>query len=298
MEMILANTIQNLSRYINEIEPDLIVIHGDRIEALAGAIVGALSNVLVAHIEGGESSGSIDESLRHSISKLSHIHFVSNNHFAKRLIKMGENPNNIYVIGSPDYDIMFSDRLPSISKIKNSYCIDFNEYGILLFHSVTTEINDLRNYCNAIVNGVINSKKPFVVIYPNNDAGVFHIINEYARFSDKHNFKVFRSLPFEDFLVLLKNAKCIVGNSSAGVRQAPAFGVPTVNIGSRQDQRNNWVNINNVDYDADLISHIITREWNNDYKHSLFKEFGDGTSDSKFISIIEKNSFWLTSIQK
>ena len=106
MDIILANTIIGFSNFINEIKPDMIVVHGDRVEALAGAIVGSLNNILVAHIEGGEISGTIDELIRHSITKLSHIHFVANKEAKKRLIQMGEIDSNIYVIGSPDIDIM------------------------------------------------------------------------------------------------------------------------------------------------------------------------------------------------
>ena len=114
MDQSLGKTIIGFSDYIKQIKPDMIIIHGDRIEALAGAIVGSLNNILVGHIEGGEISGTIDELLRHSISKLSHIHFVSNEGAKKRLIQMGEISKNIFVTGSPDLDIMLSDDLPNL----------------------------------------------------------------------------------------------------------------------------------------------------------------------------------------
>ena len=107
MDMILSSTISGFSRYVHELEPDLIVIHGDRVEALAASIVGALSNILVAHVEGGELSGTIDDSIRHSVSKMSHIHFVCNQYAQERLINMGDPKGNIFEIGSPDLDLMF-----------------------------------------------------------------------------------------------------------------------------------------------------------------------------------------------
>ena len=119
MDVALAENVIQFSEYVKKIKPDLILVHGDRLEALAGAIVGAFNNIYVAHIEGGEISGTIDESIRHAISKLSHFHFVSNRKAKERLIQMGENWNNIYVTGSPDIDIMLSDSLPMLEDVKN-----------------------------------------------------------------------------------------------------------------------------------------------------------------------------------
>ena len=138
MDLTLAKTIEGFSEYIKIINPDLIIVHGDRVEALAGAIVGSLNNILVAHIEGGEVSGTIDELIRHSVSKMSHIHYVSNHEAKKRLLQMGEMESSIKVIGSPDVDIMFSNNLPSLDEVKNYYEIYFKDYGIAMFHPVTT----------------------------------------------------------------------------------------------------------------------------------------------------------------
>ena len=144
MDLVLANTIQGLGHYIREFSPDLIVVHGDRIEALAGAITGVISNILVAHIEGGEVSGTMDELIRHAVTKLSHFHFVSNNQARKRLVQMGEAPDSIFVIGSPDIDIMLSENLPELSEVKRRYEINFPEYAIFIYHPVTTELHLLH----------------------------------------------------------------------------------------------------------------------------------------------------------
>ena len=151
MDYVTANTINGLGLYVREFRPDLIVVHGDRVEALAGSIVGMLNNILVAHIEGGEVSGTVDEMMRHAISKLSHIHFVTNEEAATRLKQMGELPERIYVIGSPEIDIMLSDELPDIEEVKNYYEIDFEDYGILTYHPVTTELDELKTNINNIV---------------------------------------------------------------------------------------------------------------------------------------------------
>src|SRR6476646_1952700 len=141
MDITLSRTIDGFANYIRNVKPDLIVVHGDRIEALAGATVGALNNILVAHIEGGELSGTVDELIRHAVSKLSHTHFVANSEAAQRLRQMGELSESIYVIGSPDMDVMLSENLPRIDIVKKYYDIEFNSYALSIFHPVTTEFD-------------------------------------------------------------------------------------------------------------------------------------------------------------
>ena len=146
MAAVLGNTVTLLSRLSDEIEPDMIMIHGDRLEALAGATIGALSSRLVCHIEGGELSGTVDDSIRHSISKLSHIHLVANEQAVTRLLQMGEKKNSIHIIGSPDLDVMVSQDLPSLEAVKEHYNITYKNYAISMFHPVTTESQDMARY--------------------------------------------------------------------------------------------------------------------------------------------------------
>jgi len=171
MDLVLSTTVQGLGHYVREFKPDLLVVHGDRVEALAGAIVGALNNILVAHIEGGELSGTIDELIRHAVSKLSHLHFVANEEARTRLLQLGEQPESVFVIGSPDIDVMLSHDLPTLLEVRERYEIPFERYGILMYHPVTTELDRMERHAQELVEGVIRSELPFVVIYPNNDAG-------------------------------------------------------------------------------------------------------------------------------
>jgi UDP-N-acetylglucosamine 2-epimerase (hydrolysing) len=127
--------------------------------------------VLVAHVEGGELSGTIDELIRHAVTKLSHLHFASHDEAKRRLMQMGEAPESIYVIGSPDIDIMLSGELPALSEVKDKYSIGFGDYGIAMYHPVTTEQDRLPGNANAFAEGLLASEFDFVVIYPNNDAG-------------------------------------------------------------------------------------------------------------------------------
>jgi UDP-N-acetylglucosamine 2-epimerase (hydrolysing) len=296
MDNILAKTIQGLSDYVKEIKPDMIVVHGDRVEAMGGAIVGALNNILVSHIEGGEVSGTIDELIRHSVSKLSHLHFVSNQIAKKRLMQLGEREISIYEIGSPDLDIMISKDLPTLDEVKRHYDITFREYGIFMYHPVTTELDLLHENIKNTVSALIESNKKFIVIYPNNDHGTDIIINEISRLKGHENFKIFPSIRFEAFLVILKNATCMIGNSSAGVREMPFYGIPSINVGNRQEGRAQSESITNVKEDtAEIISAI---ESITDKVYEVSREFGDGDSASKFMSEIENVTLWNTSKQK
>ena len=157
MDRTLAKTIDGFSHFIAEIKPDLVVVHGDRVEALAGAVTGSLNNILVAHIEGGEVSGTIDELIRHAVSKMSHVHLVANERAKKRLIQLGELSSSIFTIGSPDLDLMDPEKLPKLSDVKNYYNIEFDNFSIAMFHPVTTEFKSAQKNAKEFVNSLIDS---------------------------------------------------------------------------------------------------------------------------------------------
>lgn len=298
MEMVLANTIHGLSRYVHENKPDMIVVHGDRVEALAGAIVGSMNNILVAHIEGGERSGTVDELIRHSITKLSHIHLVANEEAKTRIIQMGELKNSIYVIGSPDIDVMKSKNLPTISEVKDYYSIDFDSYHIVMFHPVTTEVDNFSKYATNLVDAMIESEENYIVIYPNNDHGTNDILEQYKRLENNNKIKIFPSIRFEYFLVLIEYGKSLIGNSSAGIREAPIYGVPSINIGTRQNMRFKSESIIDTDYTKDSILNAILSIDNIKNKHKSCEYFGNGNSTEMFKSLIIDNNLWDISHQK
>lgn len=297
MEMVLANTISGLSRYVHESPPDMILVHGDRVEALAGAIVGALRNILVGHVEGGEISGTVDEIIRHSVTKLSHIHFVANEEAKHRLCQLGENPKSIYIIGSPDIDIMVSDELPDIEDTKKYYDINFTDYAVVIYHPVTTELQHQRKYADELVTALIDSKRNYIVVYPNNDAGSDQIFEAYTRLEKYSNIKIFPSIRFEFFLTLLKNAKFVIGNSSAGIREAPVFAVPTVNIGTRQHDRFFHKSIINAEPTKDEILKAIEQSMALS-NLSPCHYFGNGKSVDNFMAAISNHRLWKTPKQK
>lgn len=297
MDLTLAKTIEGLSSYVKECIPDMIVIHGDRVEALAGAIVGSLNNILVAHIEGGEVSGTIDELIRHSTSKMSHVHFVSNTQAKKRLVQMGEMKDSIFTIGSPDVDIMFSSNLPDLKTVMEYYEISFKEYAVVMFHPVTTEAAYMQEYANNFVEALLEDTHNYVVVFPNNDLGSQAVLKAYEQLKNNSRFRIFPSLRFEYFLTLLKNAQFIIGNSSAGIREAPYYGLPIINIGTRQQNRAVHADIVNVDYTTKSISDALkiidshkVQKTNND--------FGKGNSAQLFLKSLLSQDIWELNNQK
>ncbi|POY41213.1 UDP-N-acetylglucosamine 2-epimerase (hydrolyzing) [Flavobacterium alvei] len=297
MDLTLAKTIEGLSAYVKEINPDLIVVHGDRVETLAGAIVGSLNNILVAHIEGGELSGTVDELIRHSVSKLSHIHFVSNDEAAKRLKQMGEIESAIFTIGSPDIDIMFSDDLPELSIVKEYYAIPFEKFAVVMFHPVTTEVKQMQQYAENFVKSLVADSHNYVVIFPNNDLGSQFIIDEYQKMKDNPRFRIFPSLRFEYFLTLLKNSQFIIGNSSAGIREAPYYGIPIINIGTRQQNRAVHADIINVGYELESIQEALMVIDTHKIQMSD-ADYGKGNSTELFLECLQKSNVWKLNHQK
>lgn len=297
MDLTLAKTIEGLSAYSKTINPDMIIVHGDRVETLAGAIVGSLNNILVAHIEGGEISGTVDELIRHSVSKLSHIHFVSNENAANRLKQMGEINSSIHAIGSPDIDIMFSSSLPNLDVAKAYYQITFDSYAIAMFHPVTTEAKEMERYANDFVQALLHDTHNYVVVFPNNDLGTNTILEAYKKLGNHSRFRIFPSLRFEYFLTLLKNAQFIIGNSSAGIREAPYYGIPIINIGTRQQNRAVHAEIINVDYNINSISEAL-KIIDNQQVEITKSDFGQGNSTALFLEALQNKDTWTINHQK
>ena len=297
MDEILANNILQFTKFVKNIKPDMIFVHGDRVEAMAGAIVGALNNIYVSHIEGGEISGTIDESIRHAISKLANFHFVSNESSKKNLIQMGEDANNIFIVGSPDIDIMVKNNY-DIDYIKKKYNINFENYAIMIYHPVISEIDFLKNKIKVLVDSIIESDRNYVVIYPNNDMGSDIILEEYKRLIGNDKIIMYPSIRFEYFLTLLKYSDFVIGNSSLGIRESGFYGIPTINVGTRQNGRYDLRTQKNIccvnEKKLEIINAINEIE---KYKYKD-KMFGNGDSDKRILKILECDKLWKRNIQK
>jgi len=295
MDLALASTIVPFSHYVSERSPELIVVHGDRVESLAAVIVGSLNNVKVAHVEGGEISGTIDESLRHAITKLATIHFVSNDTARRRLMQLGEEESSIHVIGSPEVDIMLCGNLPDIATVRERYEIAFPDYAIIVYHPVTSEIDSIEAYAEALFSAAEKSGVNFVVIRPNNDLGSVFINKRIDRIQAKERFRVLPSMRFEYFLSLLRDARFVLGNSSLGVREAPVYGVSTINVGSRQSRRFEAASIVNVHENYEAILASIR---NPPRRVAPVQAFGDGHAADRFLRLLKSAELWKTPTQK
>ena len=293
---VIAKTIMTFTDYLTEKRPDLVVIHGDRLEALACSIAAAASYVKILHVEGGEISGTIDEMFRHAISKFSNIHCVSSPEAKTRLIKMGENPNTIYEIGSPELDLHLSCDPRQLSQVKDHYEIQFDEFGIVIFHPVTSEIGTIFEQSQKLFETLIETQKNFVVIKPNNDPGSAQI-DQIIESLPSTQFRVLPSMRFEYFSILLQNSSALIGNSSAGVREAPFLGVPSLNLGTRQANRSNCESITNVSaYDQRGIFDFFANQWGARYVRDC--SFGNGASIHEFSKILQAHDVFDKPTQK
>ncbi|PUB16277.1 UDP-N-acetylglucosamine 2-epimerase [Yoonia sediminilitoris] len=295
-DMILAKTVIGFSDFVREQQPDLVIIHGDRVEALSCALVCATNYIRCAHVEGGEVSGTIDEIYRHCNSKLAAHHFVSSDDAARRVMSLGEAANHIHPIGSPELDFHAGPSGVTLADVKTRYEIAFDEYGICVFHPVTSEADTMGAQAKALFAALRASDRPFVLIAPNNDPGSAPIFAEIDTLPSDQ-FRVLPSMRFAHFSELMKNAAVLVGNSSAGVREAPFIGLPSLDIGTRQTNRAKSPSVFFADAGAtDQIAAFLRDQWGQSYpRHSAF---GGGSAAERFVAVLQTDAFWDAPLQK
>lgn len=295
-DVILAKTVLGFSDFIAEHRPDLAVVHGDRIEALACALVCATNYVRSAHVEGGEVSGTIDEMFRHCNSKLATHHFVSSPEAARRVMALGEPEGSIHAIGSPELDFHAQPSGVTLAEVKAHYAIPFDDYGIAVFHPVTSEADTMGAQAKALFGALEDSGRHFVIVAPNNDPGsdaIFRVIEALP----KDRFRLIPSMRFAHFSELMKNAACMVGNSSAGVREAPFLGLPSLDIGSRQTNRASAASITTAEaHQTGVIAAFLRDRWGQD--HGRHMAFGEGRAADRFVAVLRDPAFWDRGLQK
>jgi UDP-N-acetylglucosamine 2-epimerase (hydrolysing) len=210
---------------------------------------------------------------------------------------MGERKDQIFVIGSPDIDIMFSENLPPLKDVLRYYDVPFNDFAVLMFHPVTTEYDYIEVYTRSLVETLLEDDQNYIVIFPNNDMGSSKILMEYEKIKNHPRFRIFPSLRFEYFLSILKNSNFIIGNSSAGIREAPYYGIPSINIGTRQQNRALDHTIINSDFSKDCLKEALQKAKSKG-KSDISYNFGAGNSFKLFHQIISENEFWEIPHQK
>ena len=295
-----ALSIIELTSIFETIKPNIVLTVADRFETLATAIASSYMNIFLAHTQGGEVSGSIDETVRHSITKLSHIHFPATKRAKKFLINLGENKKNIHLTGCPSIDILKNEKLifnkkliKKINQTKTNGNIDFNkDYIILMQHPVTTEYERAQEQIDETIKAVkvLTKKIQIIWLWPNVDAGSDIFSRRIRRFREKNpnvkNLLFYKNFTPEEYAVVLKNCSCIVGNSSSGIRESAFFGIPTVNIGTRQNLRETSKNVVNVDYSAEKIISAVMIQKNKRFKKNTL--YGDGTAGKQIAKILSK----------
>jgi UDP-N-acetylglucosamine 2-epimerase (hydrolysing) len=295
-DLILARTVAGFSAFVGRIRPDLIVLHGDRIEALAGALVAATNYIRSAHVEGGEVSGTIDEVFRHCNTKLCTHHFVSSKAAARRVRALGEPKETIHVIGSPELDFHARPSGVTLDEVRARYEIPFSDYGIATFHPVTSEQDTIGRQASDLFGALQASGRRFVVIAPNNDPGsaaIFKVLENLP----KSRFRLLPSMRFAHFSELMKNAACMVGNSSAGVREAPFLGLPSLDIGTRQSNRSDAPSVTACEAaDREAILRFLDTHWGR--QAAPHHGFGQGSAAERFVATLAQPEFWSLSLQK
>ena len=250
-------------------EPDVVVICGDRFEQLAIAMAAAYLNITIAHIEGGDVTGSIDESVRHAITKLAHFHFVTNSDAERRVLAMGEDPKFVFNTGSLDVELAAHVTTNITSEQINSLGVGHNvdieqPFLMVVQHPVTSESNN-RAHLETTLHAVASFDLPTIWFWPNPDAGTGEMADSLRHMREKHpeltaNMRFITNVPADDFIALLAHASCLVGNSSAGIKECSYLGTPVVNIGARQQGRLSGDHVTHVGYDGTEIGAAIATQ--------------------------------------
>lgn len=275
---------------IDNEKPDWILLAGDRGEQLMAAIAGAYTYTPVAHIQAGEVSGNIDNMTRHAIGKLVHLHFASNQDAAERLIKLGEEEFRVHNVGAPQIDEMVSAQYTELTEIEEKLCVSLRQgYLLGVMHPVTEEADKAEMQAEVFIKALNHFSLPKVIILPNNDAGsngVKRAIQEYRQ----GEYYMYANLKREDYLGLLKNTQCIVGNSSSGLLEAPTFKIPAVNIGRRQNMRFRGINVIDVPFVENEVIQAIEKAVSTEFRDYLNREcvnpYGDGHSSERILDLL------------
>ncbi|WP_281760580.1 UDP-N-acetylglucosamine 2-epimerase [Pseudodesulfovibrio nedwellii] len=288
-----------LTTSLTRITPDVLVVIGDRYDMLPAVIAASYLNIPIAHIQGGEKTGTIDESIRHAVTKLSHIHFPATESSREFIIQMGEDPERVFLSGCPSIDILL--RTPEIGKkalfdsfpipsITAAFSPDAEQdYLLYIQHPVTTEYGKSYEQMEQSLEALRRTGMQVFLIYPNLDAGSNDMIKALHRFTLRHDTEdwlfCYKHIPMNIFSNLMRYATCMVGNSSAGIRESCYFGLPTVNIGSRQKNRTHGQNVTNVEHDTEEILQAIQTQIAHG-KYPVEQIYGTGNAGEEIANIL------------
>lgn len=285
-----------LATVFDNLKPDVVVTIADRYETLATAVAASYMNIPLAHVQGGEITGSIDEKVRHAVTKLSDLHFVSTKMAAERVVRMGEEPDSVFFTGCPSIDLarevlarpqMDFDPLEKYGGVGASLDLS-GGYLVVMQHPVTTEYGEARRHVEETLRAVRGIGLPTLWFWPNVDAGsdgTSAAIRRFRELERPANIHFFKNMAPDDFLRLILHSRCLVGNSSVGIRESSYLGVPVVNIGTRQSGRDRSHNVRDVGYDRLEIEEAVRER----SAHGRFPSdhlYGDGTAGERIANLL------------
>lgn len=284
------------ARVFADLQPDLLLILGDRGETLTAACAAVNLGIPICHIEGGDKTGNLDEWFRHAITKLSHVHLVAHEEARDRVIRMGEESNRVHVVGDAHLDLISHNRFTPIGEAQAKYGVEGRRYVIVLQHPVSTDptssYDEMKSTLQAVRRVLREDDMHAIVIYPCSDQGYEGTVCAITDHAGPYS-TVFKNIDSSDFLGLLGGATCLVGNSSSGIKETPLFRVPTVNIGSRQEGRKRSENVFDVAHDEEIIYKTLKLVCQRGYRlpEKLSFPYGEGHVAENTLRILESLSF-------
>jgi len=283
------------AQVLHQLQPDVLVLIGDRFETLSIALAAVCLNLPIAHVEGGEVSGSIDEGIRHAVTKLAHVHFAANPEAAERIVRLGEDPATVHTVGTPTLDLIAELDLTNrshldhyLSQGSDRRINTARDYVVVLQHPVVTEYEATRRHLLETVEALETLGLPAIWVIPNHDAGsddVERVIQERVQNRTTADLACVKSMPLEAYAVLLTSARCLIGNSSSGIRECEFLGVPVVNIGTRQAGRRRGANVIDVPYDqGQIVAAARTHLEHGPYESQHL--YGDGRAGRRIADVL------------
>ena len=288
-----------LSTQFDALKPDIVLTVGDRFETMATTLAAAYMNIPIAHTMGGEVTGTIDESIRHAVTKFAHIHFPASIDAKNRILKLGEIGKNIHLVGCPRIDLVAEILKSKKSNINNIFSqgvgsnINFNKPFVLVSqHPVTTEYESSEKCMMETLMAIEQINMQTIVLWPNSDAGSDNISKAIRKWREQNNFKnrihFFKNLSINTYVHLMNKTSVLLGNSSSGIREGAFIGTPVVNIGSRQDSRERGKNVIDVQHSKSEIIKAVKKQ----IRHGKYKSeniYGDGKAGKKIARILSKS---------
>ena len=297
MTRALGTAIQQITYELEKAQPDIILSGFDIAANFAATIAGAHMNIPVAHIQGGEVTGTIDESIRHATSKFAHYHFAANEDARQRLIKMGELAHCVFNVGCPSIDAIKKVKILPKQHILQKYNLK-DPFIVMLQHPVTSEIKDSGEQIKETIQALIEFGISSIIIHPNNDAG-YSLIVEHI---EKANIQTIKTVTLSDYVNLLNYSSALVGNSSSGIHETATFDIPTINIGTRQNGRLRPTNVIDVGYNKPQILMALKQCFDSGFINKRCKNcknpYGDGRSAQKIVSLLKEIDISEKIIQK